>query len=234
MKPHILLLPGFLNNANLFAEQIPVLSNIATVDVGDLTSAETIGGMAAQALEAVSEGRFILVGLSLGGYVAFEIMRQAPKRVAGLVLMDTTARPDAAEARIRREALIELAKVDLTAAIEQMLPQLSNPMNTGFPAVCGVIHSMAAVLGKEVFERQQRAIMARPDSRPTLPGIACRTLVICGEDDLITPPELALETAEGINHARLELVAECGHLSTLDQPGAVNRLLVDWVGSERP
>lgn len=229
MNPHIVLLPGLLNNANLFTEQVPALSAMATVEVGDLTTGKTIGEMAAGVLESVSAKRFVLLGLSLGGYVAFEIMRQAPGRVAGLVLMDTTARPDTAEARATRETLIKQAKTDIDAVTEKLLPRLSHPEKMDLPAVRGVIHSMATSLGKEVFERQQRAIMGRPDSRPTLAGITCQTLVICGENDLITPPALAAEMAEGIKNATLEIIPQCGHLSTLDQPEAVNRLLIDWI-----
>lgn len=229
MTPHIVLLPGLLNNANLFTEQVPALKAIATVEVGDLSTGKTIGEMAAGVLESVTAERFVLLGLSLGGYVAFEIMRQAPERVASLVLMDTTARPDTAEARATRETLIELARTDLEAVTEKLLPRLSHPEKMGLPAVRGVIHSMADNLGQEVFERQQRAIMDRPDSRPTLAGITCQTLIVCGEDDLITPPALATEMAAGINNARIEIIPQCGHLSTLDQPEAVNRLLIDWV-----
>lgn len=229
MKPDFLLLPGLLNDASLFTEQIAALTPLGAVEVGDLTTAGTITDLAASVLKAASAERFVLLGLSLGGYVAFEIIRQAPERVAGLALIDTTARPDNAEAIAKREALIELAETDLDAVTEQLLPRLSHPERMNLPAVRGVIQSMARSLGKEVFERQQRAIMGRPDSRPTLAAITCPTLVICGQDDLITPPELASEMADGIRHAKLKLIAQCGHLSTLDQPEEVSRLLVDWI-----
>lgn len=227
MKPNVLLLPGLLNDASLFTEQIAALSTLGTVEVGDLTTAGTITDMAVSVLKAASAKRFVLLGLSLGGYVAFEIMRQAPERVAGLVLMDTTARPDTPEASAKREALITLAATDLDAVTEQLLPRLSHPERMNL--VRGVIQSMAKSLGAEVFERQQRAIMGRPDSRPTLPAITCPTLVICGREDLITPPELAQEMADGIRHAKLEIIAQCGHLATLDQPEEVNRLLLEWI-----
>ena len=229
MKPNFLLLPGLLNDASLFTEQIAALTPLGRVEVADLTNAETISELAASVLKATSAERFVLIGLSLGGYVAFEIMRQAPERVAGLVLIDTTARPDNAEAMAKREDLIKLAATDLDAVTEQLLPRLSHPERMNLPAVRGVIRSMATSLGSEVFARQQRAIMSRPDSRPTLASIACPTLVICGEDDLITPPELASEIADGIKHAKLTLVEQCGHLSTLDQPEEVSRLLLEWI-----
>lgn len=229
MKPNVLLLPGLLNDASLFTDQIAALSPLGTVEVGDLSTAGTIAEMATSVLKAVAAERFVLLGLSLGGYVAFEIMRQTPERVSGLVLMDTTARPDSAEATAKREELIKLAETDLDAVTEQLLPRLSHPELMNLPAVRGVIQSMATSLGKEVFERQQRAIMGRPDSRPTLASISCPTLVICGRDDLITPPELATEIADGIKHAKLKIVEQCGHLATLDQPAEVSQLLVDWI-----
>lgn len=229
MKPNILLLPGLLSDASLFTDQIAALATRGKVEVGDLSTAGTITEMAASVLKTASAERFVLLGLSLGGYVAFEIMRQAPERVAGLVLMDTTARPETAEASAKREALIKLAATDLDAVTEQLLPRLSHPERMNLPAVRGVIQSMASSLGKEVFVRQQRAIMGRPDSRPTLATITCRTLVICGRDDLITPPDLATEIVDGIKHAKLRIIERCGHLATLDQPAEVSRLLLEWV-----
>lgn len=229
MKPNIVLLPGLLNDASVFADQVTALSTMAGAEVGDLSVAETIPEMAESVLKLASAKHFVLIGLSLGGYVAFEIMRQAPKRVVGLVLLDTTARPDTPEASAKREALIVLAESDFEAVTEQLLPLLSHPDRLSLPAVRGVIQSMANGLGKEVFGRQQRAIMGRPDSRPTLADIECPTLVVCGQDDLITPPELATEMADGIRHARLEIIAKCGHLSTLDQPEVVSALLLDWI-----
>lgn len=233
MKPNIVLLPGLLNDASVFEEQVVALSTVATVEVGDVSLAETIPELAASVLKAASAKRFVLLGLSLGGYVAFEIMRQAPERVAGLVLMDTTARPDTPEARAKREELIELAATDLDAVTEQLLPRLSHPERMNLPAVRGVIQSMAKGLGAEVFARQQQAIMGRPDSRPTLSTITCPTLVICGQDDLITPPELASEMADGIAKARLEIIAQCGHLATLDQPEVVSTLLLEWIKANK-
>ena len=229
MKPNILLLPGLLNDASVFTDQVAALTTVATVEVGNLSIAETISDLAISVLQEASAKRFVLLGLSLGGYVAFEIMRQAPERVAGLVLMDTTALPDTPESKAKRESLIELAATDLNAVIEQLLPLLSHPDRMNLPAVRGNVQSMANGLGAEVFTRQQRAIMGRPDSRPTLKGIRCPTLVICGEDDLITPPQTAKEMARGIKHARLEIIPECGHLATLDQPERVSELLLGWL-----
>ena len=233
MKTKVMFLPGLLNDASLFEEQVTALSTLASVSVADLSRAETIPGMAEAVLKEAPEGQFVLVGLSMGGYVAFEIIRQAPERVCGLILLDTSARPETPESSATRRALINLADIDLDAVIEQLLPKLSHPKLMGLPAVRGVIQSMAASLGKEVFIRQQKAIMGRPDSRPTLGKITCPTLVICGREDLITPPEIAEEIAAGIKHAQLKIIEQSGHLSTLDQPEAVSKLICSWISDNK-
>ncbi len=231
IKPEkkVFFLPGLLNDASLFKEQVATLSELAAVEVADLTRSDTIASLAEDALAQAPAGRFVLVGLSMGGYVAFEIMRRAPERVASLVLLDTSARPDTAEGTAARQELMELAETDLNTVIERLLPRLSHPDRMNLPAVRGVIQSMATSLGKDVFLRQQQAIMGRADSRPTLAGIDCPTLVICGQEDMITPPTIAKEIADGIKNARLTVVEQCGHLSTLDQPEAVSEILKQWV-----
>ena len=228
----VVFVPGLMCTGRIYQHQVESLADTHPVLLANHWSQPTMGEIAAQILGNAPD-QFALVGTSMGGYVAFEIMRQAPNRVAGLVLIDTTARPETSEASAKREVLIKLAESDLDAVTEQLLPRLSHPDRMNLPAVRGVIQAMATSLGKEVFQRQQRAIMGRADSRPTLAGIACPTLVICGHDDVITPPELAKEMADGIRHAKLEIIAECGHLATLDQPEEVNRLLLDWISSSK-
>lgn len=228
-KKQIILLPGLLNDASLFQGQIPALSALGSVAVADLTRSDSIADLAEDVLAQASEGRFILIGLSMGGYVAFEIMRRVPDRVCGLALLDTSARSDTPEATAARLELMQLAESDFMEVTERLLPRLSHPNLMPLPAVRGVIQSMAASLGKEVFIRQQHAIIGRPDSRPTLKDIDCPTMIVCGREDLITPPAIAEEMAAGIKHAELKIIEQCGHLSTLDQPGEVSRLLQDWV-----
>lgn len=227
--PHVLLLPGLLNDASLFQQQIDALTAVTTTEVADLTQADSIAGMADSVLKNTPEAPCVLVGLSMGGYVAFEIMRRAPARVAGLVLLDTSARPDTAEAVAARVSLMKLAETDLEAVFEQLMPRLSHPLRMNLPAVRGVVHSMMSSLGKDVFIRQQGAIMTRPDSRPDLARIQCPTLVICGRQDLVTPPALAEEIAHGIPDAQISIIEDCGHLSTLDQPDEVSKRLLEWV-----
>ena len=229
-KMNLLLLPGLLNGASLFEQQADALANLVGITVADLTGADSIAALAADALEQAPEGPFVLAGMSMGGYVAFEIMRQAPKRVRALALLSTSARPDTREATAGREELIQLAQTDFPAVIESLLARMAHPEHANTPEVGGMFQSMATGLGPEVFERQQRAIIGRADSRPTLAAIKCPTLIVCGRDDLVTPLEVHRELAAQIPGARLEIIEECGHLLPLEQPEQVTELLRDWLG----
>ena len=169
----------------------------------------------------------------MGGYIAFEILRQAPERVQKLALLDTSARADLPEQSERRRGFIQLAADGRFNEINDILwPLLVHPSRLNYKALRTVVDAMAAETGPEAFIRQQTALIGRPDSRPNLSSIKSETLVVVGEADQITPPQLAHEIASGIPGARLEVVAECGHLSTLERPDVMTRLLVDFLGSK--
>lgn len=228
-KTNMLLLPGLLNGASLFEHQADVLANTVGITIADLTRSDSIAALAHDALAQAPDGAFVLVGMSMGGYVALEIMRQAPKRVRALALLDTSAQPDTQEATEARRQLISLGETDFPAVIEKLLARMAHPDNAGRPEVSGVFQSMATGLGYEVFVRQQKAIMGRPDSQTTLKAIKCPTLLVCGREDLVTPLEGHREMAAAIAGARLEVVNACGHLSPLEQPEQVTRILGNWL-----
>lgn len=226
---HVLLLPGLLNDARLWQRQITDLANVAEFSVADLTASETISGLAADALAAVPAQRFAMAGLSMGGYVALEIMRQAPHRVRALALLDTSARPDTRKDTENRRALMDLSGFDFPAVIEALLPKMVHPSRLDDVVLVGTIRAMAAVAGETVFRRQQRAIIERVDSRPFLRDIKCPTLVLCGRQDVVTPVEIHQELTEGITGAQLAVIEECGHLSPLGQPQQVSAALKSWL-----
>lgn len=231
MPPQLVLLPGLLCNRRLWETQIDALRGAAHISVADLTHDETVAAMARRVV-ADAPDEFALAALSMGGYVAFEILRQAPERVQRLALLDTSARPDRPEQSARRRGLMELAqKGRFKGVTPQLLPILIHPDRRSDKALVRTVMDMAEEIGMEAFLRQQRAIMGRPDSRPLLPTIACPTLVLCGADDQLTPVELHEEIAAGILGARLIVVPECGHLSTLERPDAVNAALRDWLNA---
>lgn len=225
----LLLLPGLLCNAELWRPQIEGLAEIAQITVADLTQDDSIAGMAERALAAAPE-RFALAGLSMGGYVAQEIMRRAPDRVLRLALLDTSARADTADLSARRKGLIELAsKGKFKGVTPRLLPILIHPARLGDEALVSVVTSMAEAVGKETFLRQQSAIMGRVDGRPDLARFTCPTLVLCGREDALTPLAASEEMAAAIPNATLVVLNGCGHLSTLERPEAVTAQLRAWL-----
>jgi pimeloyl-ACP methyl ester carboxylesterase len=228
--PVLLLLPGLLCDGRLWREQVAALAGAASCVVADLTHDDSVGAMAARALAAVPpDAPVALCGLSMGGYVAMEIMRRAPGRIARLALMDTSARPDTPEQSRRRRALLALSESGMFRGVTpRLLPQLLHPDHLD-GALAVEVMAMAERVGRPAFHRQQRAIMHRPDSRPDLPRIAVPTLVAVGEADALTPPDRAEEMAALIPGARLARIADAGHLPPMEQPAAVNALLRDWL-----
>lgn len=224
----LILLPGLLNDARLWTAQAEGLADIATCRVGDLTRAEDMRGLAESVLAAAPE-RFALAGLSMGGYTALEIMRQAPGRVAALALLDTQARPDSPEASRNRRAQVTRAESEFEAVVAELYPKLVHPRRAGDETLKSLFASMAHDLGPGVFARQQAAIMSRIDSRPFLPRIECPTLVLCGREDAVTPVALHEELAAAIPGAHLEVIEACGHLSAVERPEAVTNALRAWL-----
>lgn len=225
----LILVPGLNCSARLYAEQIPALWPFGPVTVADHVRDDSMAAIARRIL-AAAPPRFALAGLSMGGYIAFEIMRQAAGRVARLALLDTAARPETPEqtkARLPRIALAESGR--FAGETDLQFPKLVHRSRHGDAALKNIVRAMADETGAEAFLRQMHAVMARPDSRPGLSAIACPTLVLVGDGDELTPPPLAEEIAAGISGARLVVIPQCGHLSTLERPQAVNAALVEWM-----
>lgn len=229
MTEPLLLIPGLNCTAALFAPQRAALGNEREILVADIGRDDTIAGFARRALDDAPD-RFALAGLSMGGYVSLEILRQAPARVTRLALLDTSARPESEEATTRRLRLIRIAEGGRFAEVHSLLwDRLVARSRRDDTDLEAIVKGMMEETGPEAFVRQQRAIMGRMDSRPGLGAVAVPTLVLAGDEDEITPPELAHELSEAIPGAVLEIVEGCGHLSTLEQPEAVNAALGRWL-----
>lgn len=234
-SPSVLILPGLLEDADAFHATMVGLRDVADVRVADMTRADSIAGLASSALEQAPAGPLHLAGHSMGGYVALEVMRQAPGRVAKLALLNTHARPDSPESTQNRRRLLDLATRDFQGVIAALLPKLMTEAHTKDPALAGIISSMALAVGKEGFARQQHAIIHRIDSRPHLAAIGVPTLVIAGDEDQLMPVEWLRELADGIPGARLAVLPACGHMASMEQPREVIRLLREWVtGRDEP
>jgi pimeloyl-ACP methyl ester carboxylesterase len=223
------LVPGLLCSPRLYRGQITPLWQFGPVMIADHTRDDSMSAIARRIL-AVAPPRFALIGLSMGGYISFEIMRQAPERVAKLALLDTTARPDTPEQTERRRAQVALAKTGrLLEVVDTLFPMIVHRDHRNDQGLRAIAHAMAEEVGPAAFERQQTAIIGRPDSRPGLAEIRCPTLVLVGEGDELTPPERAAEMANGIPGCRLVTVPDAGHSSTLEQPHLVAKSLVEFL-----
>jgi pimeloyl-ACP methyl ester carboxylesterase len=228
-KTNLVLVPGLLCTRTLWEPQIAALGDIAAMTVADHTRHDSMEAIARSILATAPE-RFALAGLSMGGYIAYAILRQAPERVTRLALLDTGCgadTPERKEARLRRN---KLARRDGTGAVQdELMPLLIHKDRLADKAFTALVRQMAVDTGTEALIRQHAALMGRPDSRPFLPSIKCPTLVLVGREDALTPVAMAEEIAAGIPGARLEIVPDCGHLSTLERPDAVNRALRTWL-----
>jgi pimeloyl-ACP methyl ester carboxylesterase len=223
------LVPGLLCSPRLYAEQLPALWQFGPVSVASHHHDDSLAAIARRLL-AAAPPQFALVGLSMGGYLAFEIMRQAGHRVTRLALLNTSARPDTTEqAQRRRDQIAMTQEGQFTEVVGILYRSWVRAARRSDPALQRVISQMADETGPEAFIRQQTAIMNRPDSRAGLAAIGCPVVVVAGADDDITIPDRAAEIAGHVPQARLVVIPDCGHLSTLEQPAAVTQALVGWL-----
>jgi len=227
----ILLVPGLLCTAEVFAPQIPALWPHGPVTVASTLEGASMAEIAGNIL-ASAPPRFALGGISMGGYLCFEIMRQAPERVLRLALLDTSALPDTPEATaLRRQTIAQAESGDFAAVLAAASTALLHPAHRGNEELVAASVRMGLAVGLDGFRRQTEAIIARPDSRPGLADISVPTLVLVGDADPFTPPERSREIAAAIPGAKLVVVPECGHNSTHEQPDVVSRALVEWIAA---
>lgn len=226
----VVFAPGLGCTGRLFEPQIGALAGRAAIVLDHARHAD-VGAIAAQALEELPP-RFALVGLSMGGYVAFEVIRRAPERVERLALLDTTAYPDTEESRARRRTLIAAAEKGKLAAIHKATyARYVNAARAGDGRLEAIVRAMLIETGAPAFVRQMTAILNRPDQTSLPPSIRCPTLVIVGEDDLPTPAEHARRMAAAIPDAALVVLPGVGHLSTLEDPKGVNAALMPFLAT---
>ncbi len=227
------LLPGLLTDRALWAHQIEALADLAESRVADFATQGSIAGMARSVLETMP-ARFALAGLSMGGYVAMEVLRRAPERVGLLALLDTKAALDTPARTEARKAFVEQARTGAFEGVSRRaLEMYVHPDRLQDAGLADAVLAMTARVGRDAFLSPQGAIMGRPDSLPGLPEIACPTLVLCGRQDGPTPVECHQEIAAAIPGARLTVIEDCGHLSPMERPEEVIAALRAWLGDWR-
>jgi pimeloyl-ACP methyl ester carboxylesterase len=228
-RPTVVFASGQLLTEDVWAPQAVGLSPHYDLVVADHGRDDTIAGMAARLLEAAPD-RLHLVAHAMGGFTAFEVIRRAPERVLSLALIATLAPDDQPAQTERRQGYIRLVETGrFDQVVEERIPILLHPDRREDGPLTALVRRMAAETGAERFLRQQRAIMGRADSRPSLAAIAVPTLVVRGDQDGITTQAHQDEILAGVPHARFVAIADCGHLPTLEKPEEMNRLLSEWL-----
>lgn len=229
--PPLVLLPGMMCDARLFAPQVAMLSVATSVMVSPVTGAGNVQELAARVLRDAPD-RFALGGLSMGGIVAMEVARMAPDRLAGLILMDTNPLPEPPAKAAEREPQIIAVRTGRLRDVmaEEMKPAYLAP-GPQRQEVLDLVLDMAMTLGAEVFVEQSRALQRRPDQQATLRRLRCPALVMCGEEDRLCPVSRHELMAGLLPKATLRVIAGAGHLPTLEQPRAVTAALADFLAT---
>ncbi|HEV7693840.1 MAG TPA: alpha/beta fold hydrolase [Hyphomonadaceae bacterium] len=226
----IVFVPGLMVTARIYEHQALELGQRHPVLFANHWSHGSMAEIA-RAILGAAPPRFALAGMSMGGYVALEIMRRAPERVDRLVLMSTSAKPDTPERSEDRRSQVAAAKSagNMRAWAKALYPKLVHPArHEDLPLLTAFI-DMAEQLGVEAFARQIEAIIGRADSRPLLSEIRIPTLVIAGKDDRLITPDNSEEIAKGIPGAKLELVEHCGHMGMIERPETYTKLLTGFL-----
>ncbi|MEL6293908.1 MAG: alpha/beta fold hydrolase [Pseudomonadota bacterium] len=229
MTEPLVLIPGMMCNERLFQPQVAAFSSKRPVTVVVPKGSSSMAGLA-QAVLATAPPRFALAGLSLGGIVAMQIIRQAPERVSRVALLDTNPLPDPPDKAPIREAQVE--KVRRGALDEVMRDEMKPNYLADGPAkqdILDLCMQMANALGPEVFAMQSQAVQTRPDQSDTLRGVTVPALVLCGQEDRLCPVERHELMHDLIPESELVVIPCAGHLPTLEQPNRTNEALQAWL-----
>jgi len=229
MLEKLIMIPGTLCDASLFAEQQKGLSSIADCYVASNTSSASLKKVAKNILNTYS-GDLTIMGLSYGGIIAFELLRQAPDRIKKVILLNTNYKKPSEQTKINQQRFIGMAYLgefkEITSTI--LIDAMLHPINAKKQALRATVLNMAINVGVDGFYNQVKAQLGRPDSTSDLKKIQCPTLIITGREDIICPLKLHEEMAEAIPNSTLNIIEECGHLSTLEQPQLVNNVIINW------
>lgn len=229
MRTPLLLVPGHLCDHALWAHQTRHLADVADMSVATMDGGPSVDAMARTIL-AKAPARFAMAGLSMGGYVALQIMRLAPQRVERLALLDTAAGGNTAasiERRRRHMGLIREGKFE--TVLDEFSQMVVPPARLSDDALMDEMRRMMRRIGPDLAHAQQQAMLDRDDMRPTLGRITCPTLVLCGRQDTLTPLAGHEEIAAGIPDARLVVIEDCGHMSPMERPEAVTAVMRYWL-----
>jgi pimeloyl-ACP methyl ester carboxylesterase len=227
-KPNIILLPALMTDERLFCHQKKILSETFNVIIPVIKDISNISEAAKYVLSLTKED-FYLSGISMGGYIAMEIMRQSPQRVKKLCLINTTWLEDSKEKKIERLNIIsEVSNITDSSFIGVSEALIEKYIYKNTSGNILLIKDMAIKLTKNTLINQQKMILSRPSSEQDLPNYNIPTLIITGEQDTITSPELSMQMFKSLKDGEIIILDECKHLSPLDQKTALSFILKLW------
>jgi len=225
LKPVVLLIPGMLNTAAIWDRVLPLLQDAAQLRIADVQTQTSIADMARDAWALLAnvapETPVVICGFSMGGYVAIEMVSRPQRDIAGLVLLDTSPRPESPEGEITRAKTISAFERNFAKVVENMLPFSTHPEHHQDATLFTMLRGIMMPVGGETAVRQTRAVASRADHRAQLAALTIPTRILCGGEDKVTPPELSQELADLIPGARLEWLAQSGHMTPAEQPHEV-------------
>lgn len=228
----LLLLPGLMNDERVWSPILAALPAGRHVHIAPTHLSATVEDLAREAIAAMPAGQFAVAGFSLGGYVALQLCRLAPERIAGVGLLDTGARADSDDAKLARVRTVQAMSSGM-ATLEQIAVSFAarvvHPSRLQDKELLTLLADMASTVGSDGFAKQQQAAMSRADSRDLLAGLQIPALVLCGRDDQVTPLALSEEMASLLPDAELVTVEKSGHMTTLEQPGVVVSAVLRWL-----
>ena len=225
MKPVVLLIPGMLNTAAVWDRVVPLLQDAAELRIVDVQTQANIADMARDAWALLADVApatpVVVCGFSMGGYVAIDMVSRPQRAIAGLLLLDTSGRPESPEGEVTRAKTIAAFERNFAKVVENMLPFSSHPDHHQDTALFDTLRAIMLPVGGEAAVRQTRAVAGRADHRASLAALTIPTRVLCGREDKVTPPELSEELAALIPGAQLEWLAQSGHMTPVEQPREV-------------
>ena len=229
MNEKLIMIPGTLCDETLFKYQKKYLASIADSHIADTCSSASLKQVAKNILDTYS-GDLYIMGLSYGGIIAFELLRQASERIKKLILLDTNYKKPSEQTKVNMQRFVGMAYLgefkEITSTI--LTDAMLHPKNAQKKELRDIVLEMAINVGVDGFFNQVKAQLARPDSTNDLHNIMCPTLIMAGKEDTICPLELHEEMAAAIPNSTLNIIEECGHLSTLEQPDLVNKAIINW------
>lgn len=232
-KRTLVMIPGMMCDARLYAPQIEAFGDAFNLIIPDLTDGDTISGYTDYILK-LAPSTFALLGLSMGGIIAMEVLRQASERVERIALLDTNPLAEKDNVKQKRGPQMKAVQEGGLARImrDEMIPNyLADPVKN--KQIAELCLAMAVGLGKDVFINQSRALMGRPDQTQTLTTAnspaPMPALILCGRHDVLCPLARHELMHDLMPHATFEIIEDAGHLPVLEQPEMTNHAIANWL-----